>query len=80
MIRPLIKIRKWTWLRIKYWLTKMKLIKELNVRTNEEIYLRILEEYENLLRAERKRLIDPQEVMRYNTIIKTLKWVVNKQE
>ena len=77
MIVLFIKIRKLTWLPIKFWLTRNKIINGIEMRSNKEIYERIKEEKTNLLRAERKEVKDPYEIDRYQTILNTLNWIVN---
>jgi hypothetical protein len=77
MIKPLIALRKKTWLPIKFCLTKMGIIKNLELRAKKQVYERLLIEKDKLLAAERKRIIDIKELERLETIINTLEWFLN---
>ena len=75
MIKPLIKLRKWFWLPIKYKLLRKKYIKEMTLRPKDEIWDR----YQDTLSRKviSQRGLDQKETYRYEVEINLFKWLTN---
>ena len=77
MKKSLIQFRKVTWLPVKFFIKKTRLLFGMSAKSKREVYNRLLKENENLLAAERKRISDLREIEKFKTIINTLEWFLN---
>ena len=74
MIKPLIKLRKWLWLPIKYKLLRKKYIKETKMRPKSEIW--DLRESAIQLKILSEKGLDQQQTHKYEVQIELLNWIL----
>lgn len=78
MIKPLIKLRQYTWLPIKWALKFRKESRSFEIRSNDEILFALDELKNNLLEAE--RIDDRVKIAEYKAMIKLMNWLMVKKD
>ena len=75
MVKPLIRLRKWLWLPIKYKFLRWKYIDDSEQRPVDEVWDRLQKTKELKLISEKG--LDQKETYKYEVQINLLNWLLN---